>query len=123
MQHESTSPSNAKETHNNNYNSKQLVETVPLEETDIFTAVRKNDEWYLYMGKYRFSEARKSLEEVIEDSKKTDWLRIMQVMRVVILDREEEKQLRETIDKQQQKLEFDRYADQNEADLENKTSL
>lgn len=123
MQNESKSHTSADETHNNNYNSKQLVETVPLEDTDIFTAVRKNDEWYLYMGKYRFSEARKSLEEVIEDSKKTDWLRIMQVMRVVILDREEEKQLRETIDKQQLKLELDKQANQTDVNLINKTSL
>lgn len=93
------------ETHNSNLNSK-LIDIIKLEGSEPFTAVRKGDNWYLMMGKYRLSEPRQTFEEVEEDAKSTSWLRLMQVMRIVIQDEKEEQALRETINRQQQELKF-----------------
>lgn len=113
-------------THNNDSSEykgdqNQLVERIPLHPP--FVAMKYKEEWYVTMGKYTLGGPFKTFEEAKTDSTDSSWLRILAIMKAVIYDHEEEKQLKTTINKQQQELDFRKHEDQNELDLENKTSL
>lgn len=71
-------------------NNGKPVEIIDLEEP--FTAVRVEDEWSLCLGKYRLTTGLKNFEEVEKDSLDSSWIRIMQIMKIMILDAEEERQ-------------------------------
>lgn len=47
----------------NNSASSELIERIPMEGTP-FTAIRKEDIWFLSWGNYRLSEERGSLKEI-----------------------------------------------------------
>lgn len=66
------------------------VEIIDLGEP--FTAVRVEDEWSLCLGKYRLTTGLKTFEEVEKDSLDSSWIRLMQIMKIMILDAEEERQ-------------------------------
>lgn len=85
------SDTNVESTTKQNSNSK-LFEQVPIENTP-FTAVKMDDKWFLTMGKYRLSEKLNSLDEVKAEAMDASWMRIMQIMRIMI---EEDKKNNET---------------------------
>lgn len=101
-----TTDGTAKKTDNNQSNS-QLIEYVQIEKTP-FTAVRKEEEWYLMMGKYRLNDQPfKSLKEVQEDAKDASWFRIMQVVGVMVEEhytKMSNKEMVDTLTKNDQKL-------------------
>lgn len=77
-------PISAKEADKENSSTKQLIEYIPIEDSP-FTAVRKEEEWFLMMGRYRLNNTPfKTLKEVKEDAKDASWHRIMQVVGVMI---------------------------------------
>lgn len=49
-----------------------------------FTIARHKTEWYVLIGKYRITEGFATKEEAIEDSKRTDWERHLQIIDVVL---------------------------------------
>lgn len=65
----------------------EMVESIPLEDTP-FTAIRMDDKWFLTLGKYRLSEPVKTFDEVTENAKDASWMRIMQIMRIMIAEHE-----------------------------------
>lgn len=77
---------NAKKTNNSN----SLIERVEIDGTP-FTAIRNEEEWFLTMGKYRLTQAMKTLEEVKNDATNTDWFRIMQIIGIMIEEYNEKK--------------------------------
>jgi hypothetical protein len=60
-----------------------LVERENVENTP-FTIYKHEKEWFVLIGMYRLSESFKTKEEALEDAKRTDWERMMQVMGVMI---------------------------------------
>lgn len=83
MELKSTS-GNAKSTDKRNSKSNnKLVEQQQVKGTP-FTAIKYNDEWFLTLGKYRLTESKKTLSEVIKDAKRADWYRVMQIMNIVL---------------------------------------
>lgn len=73
----------AKEEFNIKEDETQLFEQIPIENSP-FTAVKMEDKWFLTMGKYRLTEPLKSLEECRIEAKDASWLRIMQIMKIMI---------------------------------------
>lgn len=73
-----TSHGNANLTGKNPLNS-ELVKQNPIEGTP-FTANKVGDKWFVGLGKYRLTEPMETEQECIEDAKRTDWQRVMQVM-------------------------------------------
>lgn len=71
------------EANNNESNSNELIERVPIEDTP-FTAIRYDNKWFLTMGKYRLTEPTDSLEQIQEDAQRADWARVMQIMQIMI---------------------------------------
>lgn len=63
--------------------SSQLVEHEKVEGTP-FTVVRHEEKCYVMLGNYRLTEEFKTMIEAIEDGKRFDWERIMQVIGVMI---------------------------------------
>ncbi|AXH75535.1 MAG: hypothetical protein [Microviridae sp.] len=63
--------------------SNEMLEKVPIEGTP-FHAIRFDQKWFLTMGHYRISEEMNSLKEVQEDAKDASWIRIMQIMNIMI---------------------------------------
>lgn len=61
----------------------QLVNMTKVENTP-FTIVEAEEGVYTVLGKYRISENLGTLENALEDAKRTDWERMMQVMGVMI---------------------------------------
>lgn len=96
-----TSDTHAEEITKSNSNSKQLLEQVPINDTP-FTAIRMEDKWFLALGKYRLTNQLGSLEECKAEAQDASWIRIMQIMKIVIQEHEAEKQLNETITKQKE---------------------
>lgn len=78
-----TTHGNAKKTDNSNSKSNQLIEHQPIKGTP-FTAIKYENEWYLTMGKYRLTTGRKTLREVLKESKDASWERIMQIIQILI---------------------------------------
>lgn len=77
--------SNVNDTNKQNYsneNKEQLTETEPIEGTP-FTLVKFNDLWHVCIGHYRLTEGMTKLD-AYEDSKREDWIRVMQVMGIMI---------------------------------------
>lgn len=81
--------------------TKQIVENFPIKGSPI-TISKYQNQYYVLLGKYRLSEApfptRKQAEE---DAKRTDWFRVMQIMRAVAQEAYNENKLNETITRQQ----------------------
>lgn len=71
---------------------KQLLEQYPIKDTP-FTAVKFEDKWFLTMGKYRLTEKLNSKKECEEAAKDASWIRIMQIIKIVIQEHEAEKEL------------------------------
>lgn len=69
----------------------QMLEQVAIEETP-FTAVRLDEKWFLTMGKYRLTETLQSLEECKEAAKDASWIRIMQIINIMIKENENERE-------------------------------
>lgn len=67
----------------NNNEVEELVEHRKIEDTP-FTAVRVNEDWFLTMGKYRLTEKLKTVEECQEEAKDASWMRIMQIVQIMI---------------------------------------
>lgn len=82
-----TLQNNVKEQDNKESNSK-LVEQKEVEGTP-FTAMKYQEKWYLTLGRYRLTEGMESEEKVIEDATRADWYRVMQVMNIMLDEREE----------------------------------
>lgn len=94
----------ALETHNKKSSeSEQLVEYFPVKDTP-FTVAKNGKEWYVLMGKYRLTEAMETKEEAMRDAKGTKWMRIMQVIQIMLTDHESEKTKAEEANKNQLKL-------------------
>lgn len=74
-----------------NPESTEILEIEQIDGTP-FTAVRFHNEWHLCMGKYRLSEALETKEQVIEDSKRADWWRIMAIIKIMITEDKNETQ-------------------------------
>ncbi|AXH74113.1 MAG: hypothetical protein [Microviridae sp.] len=64
-------------------NSSELFEQKPIKDTP-FTAVRMDDKWFLTMGKYRLSEPIETLEQCEESANDASWMRILQVINIMI---------------------------------------
>lgn len=79
---------NANTMDNKNLNSnKEMIKLNEVKNTP-FSILEKLEneeyEYYVMLGKYRLSESFKSLEEAMEDAKRTDWERLMQVVGVMV---------------------------------------
>lgn len=87
------SQTNANQTNNIELNSanddKQLYQNLPIDGTP-FNAVKVQEKWFITLGKYKISENFDTYEEAINDSQNTDWIRIMTIMNIIIMNREEE---------------------------------
>lgn len=101
---------------------KQLFQQIQIRETPFLATKTPADEnnahpiWSLTMGKYRLGVPRQTLEEVLQDAQNTTWMRILQVIHIMIEDskhedaklsqkhREETAQLAEKMDKLQQEI-------------------
>lgn len=59
------------------------IESIAIEDTP-FHAIRFEEKWFLTLGKYRLSEPMETKEQVLEDAKDASWIRIMQIMRIMI---------------------------------------
>lgn len=81
---------NAENTNNVDSSKSELVEMVKVENTP-FTLIRQESEWYVTIGKYRISESIGSKEEAMEDAKRVDWERVMQVCGIMIENYNEKK--------------------------------
>lgn len=66
----------------NSINS-QLIERIEVENTP-FTIIREEEKWFVTLGRYRISQDMKSKEEAIEDAKRIDWDRVLQIMGITI---------------------------------------
>lgn len=88
-----------KNTDDNHKISGELLEQVSIHDTP-FTAVKFGKNWFLCLGKYRLTNQLGSLDECKAEAKDASWIRIMQIIKIVIQDHEEQKQLNETIAKQ-----------------------
>lgn len=75
-----------------NGDSKQLVEQHPIKDTP-FSAVKFEDKWFLTLGKYRLTNQLNSKKECETEAKDASWIRIMQVIKIVIQEHETEKEL------------------------------
>lgn len=75
-----------------NGDSKQLVEHHPIKDTP-FSAVKFEDKWFLTLGKYRLTNQLQSKKACEEEAKDASWIRIMQVIKIVIQEHEAEKEL------------------------------
>lgn len=64
-------------------NPRELLEQIPIEDTP-FIALRIDDKWYLTLGKYRLTKELPTLEAVQEETKNTTWMRIMQIIQIMI---------------------------------------
>lgn len=71
--------------------NEQLIEYHPVKGTP-FTVARQNKEWFVLMGKYRFTQDLKSRREATKEALKMNWERIMQVIQVMITDNEQQKE-------------------------------
>lgn len=69
----------------------QLIEYHEIKNTP-FTVARNGTEWFVLMGKYRFTEDMKTRQAATREAKSMTWTRIMQVITVMINDHEQEKQ-------------------------------
>lgn len=92
---------------NETHNKDSLIEAVPIDGTP-FTAIRTDQVWFLTLGKYRLSEKLNTLQEVKDEALNSSWIRVMQIMRIVVEEYHHEKELEKTIDRQQTKLEFEK---------------
>lgn len=74
-----------KETNNNDYSIKneELVERIEVENTP-FTVAGVKQGWFVLIGNTRLTDGLESKEEALEDAKRVDWERMMQVMSVMI---------------------------------------
>lgn len=70
-------------------NSKQLVEYFPVDDTP-FTVARNDQEWFVLMGKYRFTEALKTKKDAMRNARAITWTRILQVIQVMLEDNNNE---------------------------------
>lgn len=84
-------------------NGEQLVEYIEVKDTP-FTVARNDKDWYLLMGKYRLTEALKTKEEAMGAVNTQRWIRIMQVINIMIDDAKDQTRLNNTIEKQQKGL-------------------
>lgn len=65
----------------------ELYKQVPIKDTP-FHAVKMEDNWFLTMGKYRLSEKLPSLDACMKDAADASWIRIMQIMNIMIEEHE-----------------------------------
>lgn len=93
----------ALETHKQKSNGEKLVNYWEVPNTP-FTVAKNGEEYFVLMGKYRFTEALKSKGEAWKEAEKMSWTRIMQVISVMITDAENEKNKKEEEIKNQLKL-------------------
>lgn len=61
----------------------KIIESIPIEDTP-FHSVKVEDKWFLTLGKYRLSPTFGTHEEVLEDAKDASWMRIMQIIQLMI---------------------------------------
>lgn len=94
-----SSNGSAEPTHKPESNSEQLVEQIKLSGTP-FTIVRIEDKWFLTIGKYRLTNQLNTREEAEAEVHDATWDRMMQIMKIMILEHEDEKKLGETLERQ-----------------------
>lgn len=86
-----TSSLNTTEEQNNKEsNSKELIEKRQIPETP-FTAIRIEDKWFLTLGKYRLTNPVDSYEAIEADAQNTSWDRLLQIMKIVVMDELEQR--------------------------------
>jgi len=66
-------------------NGEELVQYYPVDDTP-FTVAKNNEQWYVLMGKYRLTEALKTKAEATKNAKEMKWMRIMQVIHIMLED-------------------------------------
>lgn len=94
-----TTDTNVEKTTNSESNTKQLVEQIAINDTP-FTAIKVGENWFLALGKYRLTNQLNTLEECKAEAQDASWIRIMQIMKIMIQEHELEKQLDNTIREQ-----------------------
>lgn len=62
---------------------KPQIEFEDVENTP-FTIERNEDKYYVRLGMYQLTDALESEAEALEDAKRVDWERMMQVMGIMI---------------------------------------
>lgn len=97
MKNEATHTDNGKslglvnENDNKKSNGKeQLIEYHEVKGTP-FTVARNGTEWFVLMGKYRFTENMGTRIKATREANAMTWTKIMQVIQVMITDNENEK--------------------------------
>lgn len=98
-----SSNGSANQTNKQESNSNKLVEQFAVSGTP-FTVVKVDEYWFLTIGKYRITNQLSTREEAEAEVNDASWTRIMQIMKIMILEHAEEVKLEETIKKQQEKL-------------------
>lgn len=99
METQKSSNGSAEETPKQESNSKQLIEQHVLSGTP-FTVIKVDEHWFLAIGKYRLTNQLNTRAEAEAEVHDTSWIRIMQIMKIVCLEHDAEKQLEKTIDRQ-----------------------
>lgn len=89
----------AKETDKAESNSDKIIEQFPIKDTP-FTIVKHGEWWFLTLGKYRLTNQLNTRKEAEAEVHDASWIRMMQIIKIVIMEHEEEKQLNETIERQ-----------------------
>lgn len=65
-------------------NDSELFQQFPVDGTP-FTIIKLDDKYFLSMGKYRLSEPKDSLEDVLtEEPEKITWFKILQVVTAIV---------------------------------------
>lgn len=83
--------------------NEELLKVTPIEDTP-FACLKKDDKYYLVLGKYRLTEDLKSEEECIQASTDASWNRIMQVCAIMIAESDEIIDLKKEINELKNKL-------------------
>ena len=65
-------------------NSDELLSYYQVENTPFTIVNEQNERYWVTMGKYRISEPFTTADEALEDAKRADWFRMMDVMSIMI---------------------------------------
>ncbi len=60
------------------------IDGTPFTVTRVWDDEKNKNEYYILVGKYRISGAMESEHQAIEEAKKVDWTKIMQVIGIFI---------------------------------------
>lgn len=72
----------------------ELIEYHEIKDTP-FTIARQDKDWFVLMGKYRLTQNLQTKEEAIKEARSKSWIRIMQVINIMMIDHDNEKQVKQ----------------------------